>query len=133
LSTTIRTHQTATLQPNERDINYSRYRPDLHAFRLRDGFVPSGIPTDNNDELSRRDQGLEFLDVRPQLMVEPTGSSLKGRRRTDDYRITNRSASVVDAHLLVTVRGLPSHYQLENASGITRSGDPYLRGSCLVA
>jgi hypothetical protein len=33
----------------------------------------------------------------------------------------------VDTHLLIIVRGLPYETVLENASGRTRSGDPYIR------
>jgi hypothetical protein len=33
----------------------------------------------------------------------------------------------VDTHLLVIVRGLSKQIQLENASGTTKSGDPYIR------
>jgi len=33
----------------------------------------------------------------------------------------------VDTHLLIIVRGLPHETELENASGATRSGDPYIR------
>ena len=77
--------------------------------------------------LSRRDQGLEFLDVTSQTTIEKTGSNSQGGRQTDQYRITNKSQSVVDTHLLIIVRGLPDGIQLENASGITRSGDPYIR------
>lgn len=42
---------------------YVLNRPDLAALGARDGFVLSGLAMDNNDALSRRDQGLQFLDV----------------------------------------------------------------------
>ena len=118
---------TRTLQPNERDLTYSKYRPDLAALGARDGFVISGLASDNNDPLSRRDQGLEFLDVSPQTTTERIGSNSQGGRQTDQYKITNKSQSVVDTHLLIIVRGLSDGIQLENASGTTRSGDPYIR------
>jgi hypothetical protein len=118
---------TGTLQPNERDLTYSKYRPDLAALGAKDGFVLSGLATDNNDPLSRRDQGLEFLDVRSHLTVEKIGSQTQGSRRTDQVRITNSSSTVVDTHLLIIVRGLPNRVRLENASGTTLSGDPYIR------
>lgn len=118
---------TGTLQPNERDLTYSKYRPDLAALGARDGFVLSGLAIDNNDALSRRDQGLEFLDVTSQVAVEKIGSHIQGARQTDQVRIANASSTVVDTHLLVIVRGLADRVRLENAAGLTRSGDPYIR------
>ena len=94
------------LQLNERDLTYSKYRPDLAALGAKDGFMLSGLAIDNNDPLSRRDQGLEFLDVTPQTTIERLGSSSQGGRQTDQYKITNKSQSVVDTHLLIVVRGL---------------------------
>jgi cytochrome c peroxidase len=118
---------TRTFQPNERDLTYSKYRPDLAALGAIDGFVISGLATDNNDALSRRDLGLEFLDVTSRVAVDRIGSNRQGGRQTDQYRITNSSPSVVDTHLLIVVRGLSDEIRLENASGTTRSGDPYIR------
>ena len=123
----IRTRRRRTLQLNERDLTYSKYRPDLAALGANDGFVISGLAADNNDALSRRDQGLEFLNVTSQAATERTASNAQGGRQTDQYRITNRSQSVIDTHLLIIARGLPNGIQLENASGMTRSGDPYIR------
>jgi cytochrome c peroxidase len=119
---------TRTLQPNERDLTYSKYRPDLAALGAIDGFVLSGLAIDNNDALSRRDEGLEFLDVTSQLQFSLTQS--RGGDdgvQTDTYTITNNSASIVDTHLLVIVKGLPKRVRLLNASGTTTSGDPYVR------
>jgi hypothetical protein len=85
------------------------------------------MPQDNDDPLSRRDVGLEFLDVTaraPALLVD---SDRKGRRQRDVYQITNNSTSMVDTHLLVIARGLSGSATLENASGVTSDGDPYLR------
>jgi len=118
---------TDTFQPNQRDLTYSKYRPDLAALGAKDGFMLSGLAIDSNDPLSRRDQGLEFLDVTSQAPPERIGSDNHGGRQTDEYRVTNRSLSVVDTHLLIVVRGLSDQIQLENASGITRGGDPYIR------
>jgi len=115
------------LQPNERDLTYSKYRPDLAALGAKDGFMLSGLAIDDNDPLSRRDEGLEFLDVTSQATIERMASNSQGGRQTDQYRITNSSPSVVDTHLLIIVRGLSSGIQLENASGTTHSGDPYIR------
>jgi cytochrome c peroxidase len=118
---------TRTLQLNDRDLTYSKYRPDLAALGAKDGFVISGLAADNNDALSRRDQGLEFLDVTALASTERIGSNRDDGRQTDRYRITNRSQSVVDTHLLIIVRGLPHGVQLANASGTTHGGDPYIR------
>jgi len=118
---------TSTLQPNERDLTYSKYRPDLAALGAIDGTMISGLAIDNNDALSRRDEGLEFLDVTSQARVEKIGSNSQDGCQTDTYRITNVSSSVVDTHLLIVVKGLADRIRLENASGITSSGDPYIR------
>jgi hypothetical protein len=115
------------LQPNERDLTYSKYRPDLAALGAKDGFMLSGLAIDDNDPLARRDEGLEFLDVTSQAHAEKIGSSRDDSRQTDQYRITNIGQSVVDTHLLIIVRGLPHETELENASGTTRGGDPYIR------
>ena len=118
---------TDAFQPNERDLIYSKYRPDLAALGAKDGFMLSGLAINNNDPLSRRDQGLEFLDVTAQTHVSLVDSSNRGGRQRDVYKITNNSTSVVDTHLLLVARGLPRQMRLENASGITSTGDPYLR------
>jgi hypothetical protein len=118
---------TKTLEPNERDLTYSTFRPDLAALGARDGRMPSGRPRSNDDALSRRDMGLEFLDLTGLVDVAPVGSSNSGGRQEDTYKITNNSSSIVDTHLLVQVRGLASGIQMENASGNTSGGDPYLR------
>jgi hypothetical protein len=115
------------LQLNERDLTYSKYRPDLATLGAKDGLVISGLAADNNDSLSRRDQGLEFLNVTADATIERIASNSQGGRQTDQYRVTNRSLSVIDTHLLVIVRGLSDRTLLENASGVTRSSDPYIR------
>ncbi len=122
-----RQSSTDTLQPNERDLTYSRFRPDLAALGAKDGFMLSGRAIDNDDPLSRRDQGLEFLDVTSQAAIERIASSRDGGRHEDRYRITNSSQSVIDTHLLVVVRGLSGQFSLENASGATGNRDPYFR------
>ena len=43
------------------------------------------------------------------------------------YNITNKSTVAVDTHLLIIARGLPPQVTLANASGVTSTGDPYLR------
>ncbi|MBY0506788.1 MAG: hypothetical protein K2X03_22910 [Bryobacteraceae bacterium] len=119
---------TDVFQPSEVDLTYSKYRPDLAALGARDGFMPSGLPVDNADPLTRRDEGLEFLDVTGQLTRETISTTFQGGLQTDRVRITNRSQSVVDTHLLMVVRGLTSGTRLRNSSGTTRTGgNPYLR------
>lgn len=117
---------TITMQPNARDLTYSVYRPDLAALGAKDGFMPSGLPISNNDRLSRRDAGLEFLNVTNRLNAQLTNAGV-GSQGANVYRITNNSSSVVDTHLLVIVHGLSAGTRLVNASGTTRSGDPYVR------
>lgn len=109
------------------DVTYSKYRPDLAALGAVDGRPPSGRPQNNDDALSRRDAGLEFLDVTSRLNVQLIGTERQGNRREDVYRITNTSPSVVDTHLLMIARGGSGRIDLANASGKTSNGDPYLR------
>jgi hypothetical protein len=118
---------TDTFQPNVHDLTYSKYRPDLAALGAKDGFVPSGLATDSNDPLTRRDEGLEFLDVTSQAAIKRIDSDSQGGRQTDEYTITNVSASVVDTNLLIVVQGLAAGIQLQNASGTTSTGNPYIR------
>jgi len=124
---------TKMFQLSPPDVLYSVYRPDLVAAGAGtdkpavDGRPMSGLPQDNNDALSRRDMGLEFLDVTAQAHIALIDSESRGGRQKDVYRITNNSTSPVDTHLLMVVRGLTGRVQLEDASGITRSGDPYQR------
>jgi len=118
---------TRTFQPNEQDLTYSKYRPDLAALGAVDGQMISALAIDNNDALSRRDQGLEFLDVTAQVGVVRIDTRRARDRQIDSYRLTNRSGSVVDTHLLVLAQGLPGRARLDNASGVSRAGDPYLR------
>jgi hypothetical protein len=118
---------TDTFQPNVRDLTYSKYRPDLAALGAKDGFVPSGLATDSNDPLTRRDEGLEFLDVTSRTNIQRVSSNSQGSTQTDNYTITNTGTSVVDTHLLIVVQGLASGVTLENASGTTSTGNPYIR------
>ena len=115
------------MQPNEHDLTYSKYRPDLAALGAKDGFMLSGLAIDDNDPLARRDEGLEFLDVTSQLRVKTATSLLPDGSQIDQIRIANTGPSPVDTHLLIIVRGLSGQASLENASGKTRSGDPYIR------
>jgi cytochrome c peroxidase len=120
---------TDAFQPHERDLTYSKYRPDLAALGAKDGFMLSGLALNNNDSLSRRDLGLEFLDVTGQAYVslDKAESDTRGRRQSHTIKITNNSTKLIDTHLLVVARGLAPDTKLENASGTTKAGDPYLR------
>lgn len=119
---------TRTLEPNERDLTYSIYRPDLASLGAVDGRMPSGRPRSNDDALSRRDMGLEFLDLTLQVKIELISSrTLEGSRQEDVYRITNTTSAPVDTHLLLIANGLPDQIRLRNASGVTSTNDPYLR------
>ncbi|MFN0316390.1 MAG: cytochrome-c peroxidase [Burkholderiales bacterium] len=120
---------TDTFEPNKRDLTYSVYRPDLAALGTKDGFMPSGAPPNNDDALSRRDMGLEFLDVTANVSTALLDSNRRGKstRHRDVHKLTNISSSVVDTHLLVIVQGLSNRIKLKNASGMTASGEPYVR------
>jgi len=50
--------------------------------------MPSGLPISNNDPLSRRDAGLEFLNVTSQARTELVSSRGEGNRQRDVYKIT---------------------------------------------
>lgn len=122
---------TPTFQLNERDFTYSKHRPDLAALGAVDGRPASGLPQDNNDPLSRRDMGLEFLDVTAQVHVAQISAGGPahhgGGRQVIVYRFTNNSTSIIDTHLLMVARGLPRGIRMENASGTTSTGEPYRR------
>jgi cytochrome c peroxidase len=116
-----------SFQPNEADLTYSTNHPELAALGASDGQLLSGLAVDNDDPLSRRDQGLEFLDVTQRVRVDQVDGKRSPLGREDVYQLTNISDSVVDTHLLIIVRGLPSWVRLRNASGTTHSGEPYIR------
>jgi cytochrome c peroxidase len=114
-------------QPNESDLSYSTEHPELAALGAKDGQLLSGRAVDNDDPLSRRDQGLEFLDVSQSVRADRVEREQKGATTEDVYRLTNTSDAVVDTHLLLVVRGLRAGVRLKNASGTTHNGDPYIR------
>src|SRR5207248_1629044 len=62
------------------DFLYSVYRHDLAALGAVDGRPGSGRPQDNDDPLSRRDMGLEFLDVTSRVTI----ASIDAPRDADD-------------------------------------------------
>ena len=143
---------TRVFQLSPPDIVYSIYRPDLAALGAEDGQTLSGKAQDNDDPLSRRDMGLEFLDVTDRVKVAMIASSVRDDEDDDDngngpggdahkdgrqdrhggeeqrtYRLTNASNGLVDTHLLVIANGLPFQVEMTNASGRTSNGFPYQR------
>jgi Di-haem cytochrome c peroxidase len=118
---------TDTLQPNGRDLTYSKYHPELIALGAKDGFLLSGLAIDSNDPLTRRDEGLEFLDVTSETNISLTQRQFSRTGQTDAYIITNSSTLIIDTNLLVIAQGLPGGVQLLNGSGTTSAGQPYLR------
>ena len=117
---------TESFQPNERDLTYSKYHPDLAALGAEDGVMLSGKAIDDNDPLARRDEGLEFLDVTSRVSTQ-IHKYVEGDDDVVSCRITNTGTSVVDTHLLIVVNGLRSGVRMENSSGTTSHGEPYLR------
>ena len=110
------------------DVLYSVYRPDLAALGAVDGRPASGRPQNNDDSLSRRDMGLEFLNVTDRVNIALTDSGRgPGGQERRVYRITNNGPAPVDTHLLVIAAGLSVQVEMTNASGRTSGGDPYLR------
>ncbi len=138
---------TRLFQLSPPDFLYSIYRPDLAALGATDGRPASGLPQDNDDPLSRRDMGLEFLDVTAQVTIAAVSASGRAENLGEDsgressvarerdadrhervaYKITNHSQSVIDTHLLLVAEGLSADIDMENASGRTTAGAPYLR------
>lgn len=131
------TSPTRLFELDPTDVAYSKYRPDLAALGAVDGLVISKRAMNNNDPLTRRDEGFEFLDVTSRLRVD--GPRFGGNNRNVVLRLTNiatpkvtapgviDSGSVIDTHLLIVVKELPPSIRLINASGTTRQGDPYVR------
>ena len=139
---------TRMFQLSPPDFVYSVYRPDLAALGAVDRRPLSGLAEDNDDLVSRRDMGLEFLDVTSLLNIAPINLGRDDDDNNDDqrddgregprhrgwgreerrvYRITNNGTSPVDTHLLVIASGLSLQVEMTNASGRTSEGDPYLR------
>lgn len=130
---------TRLFELDPKEVAYSKYRPDLAALGARDGFVLSGLAMNNNDPLTRRDEGLDFLDVTSRLRVDKVGFGDSFSGGAAFVKLTNTSkpqvtlpgvvdsASAIDTNLLIVVKGLDPLISLANASGTTSSGDPYVR------
>jgi cytochrome c peroxidase len=119
---------TKVFELGPRDVLYSIYRPDLARLGAIDGMPASGLAANNDDPLSRRDQGLEFLNVTDRVNTALLRSGRGGGGHEERvYRITNNGTAPVDTHLLVIPTGLSFQVEMTNASGHTSSGAPYLR------
>jgi len=80
--------------------------------------MPNGLAIDSNDPLTRRDEGLQFLDVTAQAHIAQINSDRKsgGNDQADVVKITNNSTSAIDTHLLIVVKGLSNKIRLAGAS-----------------
>jgi cytochrome c peroxidase len=107
-----------TFNLNADDLTYSAKHPTLAAKGAVDGVLLSGSAMDDNDPLSRRDQGLEFLDVTAKVATTVATSG-----NTDTWVITNSGTTVIDTHLLVIVSGL--------AQGVTVTAPEQTTGKAL--
>jgi cytochrome c peroxidase len=123
---------TETFEPNERDLTYSVYRPDLAALGAVDGLMPSGLCRTSNDALTRRDFGLEFLDLTSRVSVARERVIKRfGFVQIHQFQLTNTSDDPVDTHLLLCFKGLPLGAVVLSAEGRTidvpSRGLPYQR------
>lgn len=120
----------STTEPMVANLSYSTYDPELAALPgVVDGLMPSGRPFGSNDALTRRDYGLEFLDVTGKITPgQPNVEDENGGgEQEDDIAIENTSSDIIDTHLIVIVKDLPAGVSLLNAEGLTKDGNPYLR------
>jgi len=124
-----RNSSTDTLQPNDRDLTYSKYHPELTALGAKDGFMLSGEAIDDNDPLTRRDEGIDPpIDVTSEASISLVNRDIQGGQQRDVYEITNISTSIIDTNLLMVAESLPSGVLLIGRhTGVTSNGDPYLR------
>ena len=124
----------STFQPTADDLAYSTKHPTLAAKGAVDGVLLSGLAIDDNDPLSRRDQGLEFLNVTSRVTTAVTTVG-----NADTWVITNNTDAVIDTHLLVIVSNLTAGVTVGGASTTTGqrrpggvasgepAGEPYFR------
>lgn len=120
---------TDTLQPNGHDLTYSKYHPDLIALGAKDGMMLSLEAIDDNDPLTRRDEGIDPpIDVTSEATIALVDRDIHDGQQRDVYRITNSSTSIIDTNLLVIAEGLPIGVQLIGRhTGVASTGAPYLR------
>jgi cytochrome c peroxidase len=120
----------STTEPLLPNMKYSTYDPELSKTPgVVDGMLPSGRPVGSNDALTRRDYGLEFLNVTQKITpgAPVVTNANAGAEQQDVVALTNKSTDIVDTHLIVVVRNLPTGVSMLNAEGITKDGMPYLR------
>ncbi|MFQ5876426.1 MAG: cytochrome-c peroxidase [Acidobacteriota bacterium] len=119
---------TRPFDPTARELRYSTERPDLAALGAPDGRMPSGLPPFNADPLSRRDLGLELLDVSGRIEVKrtairagapATGAGRPRLSRVERITLVNRGADPIDTDLMIVLRGLTEGLSLANADGIS--------------
>jgi hypothetical protein len=122
---------TDTFEPNAGDLSYDA---ELLALGAVNGQLPSHKNMSSDDPLSRRDRGLEFLDVTSSLATEMDGmrSSAAAGMFTQRVMITNFSGTAIDGDLLIVATQLPPGVLLMNAEGrVSRTAGmmamPYLR------
>jgi len=124
---------TDSFELNERDLKYSVFRPDLVALGAVDGLMASGLCSSSDDSLTRRDRGLEFLDVTRQLALDVSRIDKDSNNQTQTHHVTvtNVSGEVVDTHLLICFTTLTAGVEVLNAEGLTQRasvpGSPYTR------
>lgn len=124
---------TETFELNAKDLTYSVNRPDLAALGAVDGLVASRLCVTSNDPLTRRDFGLEFLDVTSRIQVtrSPLSRDPFGLLKVQRLKLLNLSGEAIDTHLLLCFKGLPSSVRVVKAEGLTTNtpapGLPYLR------
>jgi hypothetical protein len=77
-----------SFQPTADDLNYSQNHPTLAAKGAVDGVMLNGSAVDDNDHLSPRDQGLEFLNVDSKIAttVSTVGTRARGSSPTTAHR-----------------------------------------------
>jgi cytochrome c peroxidase len=124
---------TGAFELNAKDVTYSIHRPDLAALGAIDGLMASGLCRTSNDLLTRRDFGLEFLDVTSRIQVtrSPITRSPFGWLKLQRLKLVNISDEPIDTHLLLCFKGLPPSVKVAEAEGLTANtptpGLPYLR------
>ncbi len=120
---------TRAFDPTPGDLAYSERRPELAALGAVDGLMPSGLPPFNDDPLTRRDFGMELLDVTDRVRVRrdvlrpdaPDAAASRPRRaRMERLVLTHRGGDPIDTDLMIVIRRLPEGATLMNRSGMTR-------------
>ncbi len=124
---------TDTFELNARDLTYSINRPDLAALGAADGLMASGLCPTSNDPLTRRDRGLEFLDVTSRVVVgsQRIDKDVSNGIQTHHLALTNISSDTVDTHLIMCFMTMTPGVDVMDAEGRTIrtpvGGVPYLR------